>query len=725
MGLTKSSVEANGLESDFSTIHNPDGYTVALAGNPNVGKSTIFNSLTGMHQHTGNWPGKTVANATGEAIIQEKNFLFVDIPGTYSIMSNSEEEEIARDYICFGHPDATVVVVDATCLERNLNLALQIMEITPHVIVCVNLLDEAKKKKIKIDLKKLSDLLGVPVVGTIAKKKSTLDHLQKVIYQVCSGEIEPKPKQVQYIEEIEECIQFVQDTVKKEELESRNAEGMQVLSLPDKWYRWIALKLLDGEEKIISAIQKNFLMSLERKEVQESVEQAREKLQKEEITQDNFKDKIVSGIMKEAEEICQQVCVFENQNYQERDRKIDKILTSKRWGIPIMILFLGLIFWITIVGANYPSQALFAMFGWIQERLIEFAVWIHCPLWLSNLLILGVYQTLTWVIAVMLPPMAIFFPLFTFLEDLGYLPRIAFNMDGFFKKACCSGKQMITMCMGFGCNAAGVVGCRIIDSPRERLIAILTNNLVPCNGRFPFLISIATIFVAGIYGGLQSTFIATLAVIGVVIFGIFLTLVISKVLSKTVLKGMPSSFVLELPPYRKPQVGKILVRSLFDRALFVLGRAVAVAAPAGLVIWLLANVGIQGESLLTWIANFLNPFAQLMGLDGYILTAFILGIPANEIVLPIILMCYMRGTALMDMEDTFAIGQILTQNGWTILTAINVMLFTILHFPCATTLLTIKKETGSWKWTAVSFLIPTVCGILLCMCTNLIYHLVC
>ena len=268
MGLTKSSVEANGLESDFSTIHNPDGYTVALAGNPNVGKSTIFNSLTGMHQHTGNWPGKTVANATGEAIIQEKNFLFVDIPGTYSIMSNSEEEEIARDYICFGHPDATVVVVDATCLERNLNLALQIMEITPHVIVCVNLLDEAKKKKIKIDLKKLSDLLGVPVVGTIAKKKSTLDHLQKVIYQVCSGEIEPKPKQVQYIEEIEECIQFVQDTVKKEELESRNAEGMQVLSLPDKWYRWIALKLLDGEEKIISAIQKNFLMSLERKEVQ-------------------------------------------------------------------------------------------------------------------------------------------------------------------------------------------------------------------------------------------------------------------------------------------------------------------------------------------------------------------------------------------------------------------------------------------------------------------------
>lgn len=724
MGLTKSSTGTNLLEADYSTIQNPNGYTVALAGNPNVGKSTIFNSLTGMHQHTGNWPGKTVANATGEAIIQEKSFLFVDIPGTYSIMSNSEEEEIARDYICFGHPDATVVVVDATCLERNLNLALQIMEITPQVIICVNLLDEAKKKKIKIDLKKLSEELGVPVVGTIAKKKSTLDHLQEVIYQVCSGEIKPKPKPMNYAKEIEDSIALVENTVKKEERESRKAEGENVLSLPDKWYRWIALKLLDGEEKIIASIQENFLLSLERREVVESVKQARENLQKKQITQENFKDKIVSGIMEQAEKISQEVCVFENQNYQERDRKIDQILTSKRWGIPIMILFLGLIFWITIVGANYPSQALFAMFGWFQERLIEFATWVHSPLWLSNLLILGVYQTLTWVIAVMLPPMAIFFPLFTFLEDLGYLPRIAFNMDGFFKKACCSGKQMITMCMGFGCNAAGVVGCRIIDSPRERLIAILTNNLVPCNGRFPFLISIATIFVAGLYGGLQSTFIATLAVIGVVIFGIFLSLMISRILSKTILKGMPSSFVLELPPYRKPQVGKILVRSIFDRALFVLGRAIAVAAPAGLVIWLLANVGIGGESLLTWIANFLNPFAQLMGLDGYILTAFILGIPANEIVLPIILMCYLRGTALMDMEDTFAIGQILIQNGWTILTAINVMIFTILHFPCATTLLTIKKETGSLKWTLLSFAIPTVLGIVICMGTNLIYHLI-
>ena len=340
------------------------------------------------------------------------------------------------------------------------------------------------------------------------------------------------------------------------------------------------------------------------------------------------------------------------------------------------------------------------------------------------MLILGIYQTLTWVISVMLPPMAIFFPLFTILEDLGYLPRIAFNMDGFFKKCCCTGKQMITMCMGFGCNAAGCVGCRIINSPRERLIAIITNNFVPCNGRFPFLIAVATIFIAGTMNGIGATFISTLAVIFVILLGIFLTLLISKILSKTILKGMPSSFVLELPPYRKPQFGKVFIRSIFDRTLFVLGRAVSVAAPAGLVIWLFANIGFQDMSLLDIIANFLTPLANLMGLDGYILTAFILGIPANEIVLPIILMCYMGNGSLVNLEDTYQIGQILINNGWTMLTAINVMIFTCLHFPCATTLLTIKKETGSFKWTLLSFIIPTVCGVLICMLTTLIYNLV-
>ena len=714
MGLTSSSTGTKLLDNDIEALKSKCDFTIAIAGNPNVGKSTVFNSLTGLHQHTGNWPGKTVSNASGIATFNNKNFLLVDIPGTYSIMSNSQEEEIARDYICFGNPDCTVVVLDATCLERNLNLVYQILEITNKVVVCVNLLDEAKKKGIEIDLDKLSFTLGVPVVGTIARKKKTLNKLMQSVYEVCTENCSDELFKIEYPEAIENAISIVEKSV-RELLDSSFFTN----------YRWISLKLLEGNSKIISSIENYLNINLvDNENISCSVNKAKEILEDNNINISSFKDIIVSTIMYHSEKISLDVIRCKRQNYSVRTNKIDKILTSKLTGIPIMLLFFALIFWITITGANYPSALLTKFFNYIETKLVLLFEHFNSPLWLIDISVFGLYRTLAWIVAVMLPPMAIFFPLFTILEDLGYLPRIAFNLDNFFRKACTSGKQALTMCMGFGCNAAGVVGCRIIDSPRERLVAMLTNNFVPCNGRFPFLITISSIFFASSALGIWSSIWSTLAVIAVIIIGVIVTLIVSKLLSKTILKGMPSSFMLELPPYRTPQFGKILVRSIFDRTLFVLGRAVSIAIPAGIIIWLFANINISGISLLTHVANFLNPFAKLMGLDGYILTAFILALPANEIVLPIILMSYTAGGSLMQIDDLSNISNILIGNGWTILTAINVMLFCLMHFPCSTTLITIRKESGSLKWTALAFLIPTFLGIIACMFTTGVYNLI-
>ena len=714
MGLTSSSTGTKLLDNDIEALKSKCDFTIAIAGNPNVGKSTVFNSLTGLHQHTGNWPGKTVSNASGIATFNNKNFLLVDIPGTYSIMSNSQEEEIARDYICFGNPDCTVVVLDATCLERNLNLVYQILEITNKVVVCVNLLDEAKKKGIEIDLDKLSFTLGVPVVGTIARKEKTLNKLMQSVYEVCTENCSDELFKIEYPESIENAITIVE----------KSAKELLCSSLFTN-YRWISLKLLEGNSKIISSIENYLNINLvDNENISCSVNKAKEILEDNNINISSFKDIIVSTIMYHSEKISLDVIRCKRQNYSVRTNKIDKILTSKLTGIPIMLLFFALIFWITITGANYPSALLTKFFNYIETKLVLLFEHFNSPLWLIDISVFGLYRTLAWIVAVMLPPMAIFFPLFTILEDLGYLPRIAFNLDNFFRKACTSGKQALTMCMGFGCNAAGVVGCRIIDSPRERLVAMLTNNFVPCNGRFPFLITISSIFFASSALGIWSSIWSTLAVIAVIIIGVIVTLVVSKILSKTILKGMPSSFMLELPPYRTPQFGKILVRSICDRTLFVLGRAVSIAIPAGIIIWLFANINISGISLLTHVSNFLNPFAKLMGLDGYILTAFILALPANEIVLPIILMSYTAGGSLMQIDDLSNISNILISNGWTILTAINVMLFCLMHFPCSTTLITIRKESGSLKWTALAFLIPTFLGIITCMFTTGVYNLI-
>ncbi len=680
---------------------------IALAGNPNVGKSTVFNALTGMNQHTGNWPGKTVSSAQGHCTHNGREYLLVDIPGTYSLMAHSAEEEVARDFICFGQdgraPDAVVVVCDATCLERNLNLVLQTLEITANVVVCVNLMDEARKRGVQVDLPRLSAALGVPVVGTSARSEKGLDALMDAVEKSTSS-LPVRRHSLRYGDAVEEAVRIAEPAV------SRVVDGEQRS-------RWVTLQLLLGDKSLADAIGTFFGVPLHRQEgIATALEEARQSLWNHGIHAEKLQDEVVSAIMSRAEKICRHV-VSSRENCNDRDRKLDRILTSKRTGIPLMLLLLLGVFWLTITGANYPSQWLADGLFWIQDRLTEVFQAAGAPEWLHGALVLGVYRVLAWVVSVMLPPMAIFFPLFTLLEDFGYLPRVAFNLDKYFKKACACGKQALTMCMGFGCNAAGVVGCRIIDSPRERLIATITNVFVPCNGRFPTLIAILTMFFIGTAGGFGSSVLSALGLTIIIVFGVMMTLLISKILSKTILKGMPSSFTLELPPYRRPQIGKVIVRSVFDRTLFVLGRAAAVAAPAGLIIWLLANITVGDISVLQHCADFLDPFGRLLGMDGVILMAFILGFPANEIVVPIIIMTYMATGTLTDMSNLAELHTLLTNNGWTWLTAVCTMLFSLMHWPCSTTCVTIRKETQSIKWTAVSFLVPTIAGMLICFVT--------
>lgn len=699
MGLTAQSSWIGTLKNDKILPKNDCDFVVALAGNPNTGKSTVFNSLTGLRQHTGNWPGKTVSNARGKFSHQDKDFLLVDLPGTYSLFSNSVEEEIARDFICFAKPQVTVVVTDATCLERNLNLVLQVLEMTKNVVVCVNLIDEARRKKIKVNTDKLSDILGVPVVGTNARDGEGLNKLKQAIFDMALGKIETEPLKVKYDEHIEKAIN---------ELQPYLSDVKEF----DK--RWFSLRFIEDEKEILNTIISHIdKEKLDRDDFRQKLFKVRSNLNNKYDGIYRVQDKIVSSIVKKAEKIARDVVVIKDKKYNKFDRKLDDILTSKKYGVPVMLALLGVVFWITIIGADYPSEMLAKMFFTIEGKLTNLFTHWGVPEVVHDIVVLGVYRTLGWVIAVMLPPMAIFFPMFTLLEDLGYLPRVAFNLDNFFKKACAHGKQALTMCMGFGCNAAGVIGCRIIDSPRERLIATITNNFVPCNGRFPILIAISTIFIAGNMGRFKSI-VAAISLLFAIVLSVIVTLIVSKFLSKTLLKGIPSSFTLELPPYRKPQVGRIIVRSIFDRTLYVLARAIVVAAPAGLLIWFMANVTVGNVSVLDKCASFLDPFGRLIGLDGYILMAFILGLPANEIVIPVLIMGYMSKGALLELDSFTALGSLLEARGWNIVTAICMMIMTLNHFPCGTTLLTIQKETQSFKWTFLSFLIPTVVGIILC-----------
>lgn len=598
---------------------------IALAGNPNVGKSTVFNALTHLHQHTGNWTGKTITCANGIVRWNRKTFCLVDLPGTYALHSHAAEEDAAREFLQSNTADCIIIVVDATCLERNLIFTLQILSITRRAVLCLNLMDEARKKSISIDVPALEKRLGIPVVPCTAAAGKGLDHLMETVETLVEN-----------------------NSIK-------NTEQKNVTDFPP-----------------------------------------------------------LSSFVHAAEQIAAET-VTVDARIPDRDRRIDAILTSRRYGIPIMLALIALVFFLTITGANVPSEWLSYLLFACAKPLNDLIIWLGAPEWLRAMLIDGGWNVLASVVSVMLPPMAIFFPLFTCLEDIGYLPRIAFNLDHVFCKARTCGKQVLTLCMGLGCNAAGVVGCRIIDSERDRMIAILTNTMVPCNGRFPAIISLITLFIVGTTQSSAKTFLlAAISLTCVVIVGVFVTLVASWLLSKTILKGMPSAFFLELPPYRRPQVGKIIVRSLRDRTMFVLLRAVCVAAPAGLLIWCIGNIQVGSDTLLTIFAGALDPFARWIGLDGMILLAFILGFPANEIVIPLVLMGYLSSGTLVEINQLSDLSALLAQNGWTSVTAVCFILFSLFHWPCSTTCLTIRKETGSTKWMLIGMILPTLFGVTLC-----------
>jgi len=708
-------------------------YLVALAGNPNVGKSTVFNELTGLRQHTGNWPGKTVVRAEGVFGYEGKRTKVVDLPGTYSLQAVSVDEEVARDFVLFGRPDVTVVVVDSTRLERNLNLVLQILEITDRVVVFLNLMDEARRNGIALDPSRLESELGVPVVTGTAREGIGISDLLEAVHEVATGRRKTSPYRVQeHAPDIEVVVSELSSIV--------------LAAFPDvPNTRWVSLRLLNGDAAVQEAVRSGELGQLSRDDSGEVIRDTPEPERARvldaatrlrwELPAD-FQDIVTARSYARAEAVASHA---QKKGLVKAaftfDRRLDQLLTSRLLGFPLMLLILGVVFWLTIEGANVPSSMLATLLvdqghSWLKALSASAGL----PWWLDGFMLDGVYLATAWVISVMLPPMAIFFPLFTLLEDFGYLPRVAFNLDSMFKKAGAHGKQALTMCMGFGCNAAGVVSTRIIDSPRERLIAIITNNFSLCNGRWPTQILVATIFIGALAPPHLGGVVSAAAVVSIALLGVLMMFLSSWILSRTVLRGEAASFSLELPPYRPPRLLQTLYTSIIDRTLIVLWRAVVFAIPAGAVIWLISNVTIGGGSVAEYSVQWLEPLGLLLGLNGVILLAYVVAIPANEIVIPTILMMTVlvtpeladlgAGAGVMFEEDSLVTtGALLHAGGWTLLTAVNLMLFSLLHNPCSTTIYTIYKETRSIKWTALATTLPVFMGVIVCFLVAQIWRL--
>lgn len=652
---------------------------ILLCGNPNVGKSSIYNILTHSHEHTGNWTGKTVELSTKKIV--GTDYYLVDLPGIYSLSSLSEEENIAKMTMLFSDYKSIIYVVDATQIEKNLNLLFQILQINKNIILCINMIDELENKNIKLDTNILSNILGIKVIKFSTYKNIGYNELIEAIKEDNYCEYN-----YYYNEEIEKHI--------------NNISSYLPVGFNN---RYMSISVLNKDEYLVKYVKERYGINLENNDVKNYIMN---------INSEEISDQISIKINTLSRIVTNEVFKKSGEN---SISLLDKIFSNKIYSIIMMTFIMFLIFLITITLANYPSDLLGELFNKFEYFIYKLCLNFNIPKVIYEPILFGVYRVVTFIISVMFPPLVIFFIMWTYAEESGILPRIAFNFDKICSYSNCHGKQCLTMCSGFGCNACAVVGARIMDNKRDRIIAILTNSFIPCNGRFPMIIAIITMFLVNS----NNKILVSIYLCGFVILAMIISFLISFILSKTILKGYPSFFVLELPEYKKVKLSKILKTSIVYKSLSILKKAILVSIPAGLIIWLLTNININNMSVFLIISNFLDKFAKIIGLDGNILLSFILALPANEIVLPIIIMGYLGNSNISLISDYIGIKSILLNNGWTVNTAICTILFSLMHFPCGTTLSTIKSEIG-YKWAFYSFIIPLITGIVFLLIYNFI-----